>query len=85
MENTKKAVIEFERRVYTEVRKQEKLNIVKERDFRRGEYQDRGSWTWFILFFLFIFYFLFDLFFYFLFLEQIWLGLIGHAVTSVTT
>ena len=33
---------------------------------------------------LFTFYFLFDLFFYFLFLEQLGLGLIGHAVTSVT-
>ena len=37
MENTKKVVTEFERRVYAEVRKQEKLDIVKERDFRRGE------------------------------------------------
>jgi len=36
--------------------------------------------TYFI--FPFIFYFLFDLFFDFLFLEQ--LGLIGHAITSVT-
>ena len=34
--------------------------------------------------FLFIFYFIFDLFFHFLFLEQLGLGLIGHAVTSVT-
>jgi len=30
------------------------------------------------------FYFILDLFFYFLFLEQLGLGLIGHAVTSVT-
>ena len=37
------------------------------------------------LYFTFHFYFLFDLFFYFLFLEQLGLGLIGHAVTSVTT
>jgi len=38
------------------------------------------------LFYLFfIFYFPFNLFFYFLFLEQLGLGLIGHAVTSVTT
>ena len=34
--------------------------------------------------FSFIFYFIFELFFYFLFLEQLGLGLIGHAVTSVT-
>ena len=32
-----------------------------------------------------LFSFIFDLFFYFLFLEQLGLGLIGHAVTSVTT
>ena len=36
------------------------------------------------LYFTFYFHFLFDLFFYFLFLEQLGLGLIGHAVTSVT-
>ena len=35
--------------------------------------------------FLFTFYFIFNLFFHFLFLEQLGLGLIGHAVTSVTT
>ena len=29
--------------------------------------------------------FYFSLYFYFLFLEQLGLGLIGHAVTSVTT
>jgi len=40
------------------------------------------------LYFTFHFYFSFCsifLFFYFLFLEQLGLGLIGHAVTSVTT
>jgi len=36
------------------------------------------------LYFTFHFPFIFDLFFYFLFLEQLGLGLIGHAVTSVT-
>ena len=36
------------------------------------------------LYFTFYFPFIFDLFFYFLFLEQLGLGLIGHAVTSVT-
>jgi len=39
--------------------------------------------TYFI--FLSIFIFIFDLFLYFLFLEQLGLGVIGHAVTSVTT
>ena len=37
------------------------------------------------LYFTFYFYFHSVLFFYFLFLEQLGLGLIGHAVTSVTT
>ena len=31
------AVAEFEGRVNAEVRKQEKLNITEERDFKRGE------------------------------------------------
>ena len=34
--------------------------------------------------FSFFIFFLFDLFFYFLFLEQLGLGLIGHAITSIT-
>ena len=37
----------------------------------------------FYFYFLFLFYFQFI--FYFLFLEQLWLGLISHTVTSVTT
>jgi len=37
------------------------------------------------IYFTFYFYFYFVLFFYFLFLEQLGLGMIGHAVTSVTT
>jgi len=35
--------------------------------------------------FYFLFLFLFRFIFYFLFLEQLGLGLIGHAITSVTT
>ena len=38
-----------------------------------------------LFYFSFHFYFIFDLFFYFSFLEQLGLGLISHAVTSVTT
>ena len=34
--------------------------------------------------FLFFFYFIFNLFFHFLFLEQLGLGLISHAITTVT-
>jgi len=30
-------VVEFEERLSTEVRRQEKLNIVEEKDFKRGE------------------------------------------------
>ena len=37
LENIKKVVVEFERRVNTEVRRQEKLNMVEERNFRRGK------------------------------------------------
>ena len=37
MENIKDIVAKFEGRLNTEVRKQEKLDIVKKRDFRRGE------------------------------------------------
>ena len=44
MENVKKVVVKLERRLNTEVRKQEKLNLAKERDFRRekllGKYID---------------------------------------------
>ena len=37
LENTKKAVAEFERRLSAEVRRQEKFNKIEEKDFRRGE------------------------------------------------
>ena len=37
-----------------------------------------------VYFFFLIFYFIFDLFFIFLFLEQLGLELISHAITSVT-
>ena len=37
LENIKKVVVEFEGRVNIEVRRQEKLNMVEERDFRRGK------------------------------------------------
>ena len=37
LENAKKLVAEFERRVNREVKRQEKLNWVEERNFRRGE------------------------------------------------
>ena len=74
------------------------LDIAEERDFRRGEllekyivkmyeqdnYQDCGQWTLFyFLSFHFILFF-FQVSFNFLFLEQLGLGVISHAVTSVT-
>jgi len=37
LENTKEVMEEFEGRMNTEVRKQEKLDMAEERDFRRGE------------------------------------------------
>jgi len=41
LENTKKVVTEFERKLSSEVRKQEKLNIVEKRDFRRRELPEK--------------------------------------------
>ena len=37
LENVKEVVAEFKEKVNTKIRRQEKLNIVEERDFRRGE------------------------------------------------
>jgi len=37
LENAKEVVAEFERRLSTKVRQQEKLDIMKERDFRRRD------------------------------------------------
>ena len=37
LKNVKEIVIEFERRVSVEVRKQEKIDMAEEKDFRRGE------------------------------------------------
>ena len=47
--------------------------------------QDCWQWTSFIFIFSLLFYFFFSFLFYFLFLEQLRLGVISHAVTSVTT
>jgi len=35
--NARKVMKEFERRMSTEVRRQEKLNMMEEKNFRRGE------------------------------------------------
>jgi len=37
LENTKEVVAKFERKINVEVRRQEKLDIMEERDFRRGD------------------------------------------------
>jgi len=37
LENTKELVAEFEERMEAEVRQQEKLNVAKEKNFRREE------------------------------------------------
>ena len=47
--------------------------------------QDHWQWTSFIFIFSLSFSFSFSLIFYFLFLEQLRLGIICHAVTSVTS
>ena len=43
-------VAEFERRLNIEIRRQEKLDMVKERDFRRGglpeKYMEKISYRW---------------------------------------
>ena len=37
LENTKKVVTEFEGKMNVEVRRQKKLDLIKEKDFRKGE------------------------------------------------
>ena len=37
LENTKESVAKFEKRINAEVRRQEKLDLAEERDFRRKE------------------------------------------------
>ena len=41
LKNTKKVVAKFEKRVNTEVRQQEQLDMVEERDFRREELPEK--------------------------------------------
>jgi len=48
LENAKEIVAKFKRRVNAEIRRQEKLDMVEERDFRRGELP--GKYTVKILF-----------------------------------
>ena len=64
--------------------KKEKLCLHSFKCLNCYECQDWRRWTWFILFFFsFLFSFWF-IFLFFLFLEQLGLGLISHAVTTVT-
>jgi len=41
LKNTREALEEFEGRMNTEVRRQEKINMAEERDFRRGELPEK--------------------------------------------
>jgi len=41
LENAKKAVVEFKKRLSIEVRKQEKLDLAEEQDFRRRELPEK--------------------------------------------
>jgi len=52
--------------------------------FQNNDCQDRRRWTWLILFFFSFSIFFWFYFSIFLFLEQLGLGLISHAITSVT-
>jgi len=40
LENAREVMEEFERRMSAEVRRQEKLDMMEEKDFRRGSYQE---------------------------------------------
>ena len=50
LENAKEVVAEFKEKINIEVRRQEKLNIVEERDFRRrelpGKYTAKMLYGW---------------------------------------
>ena len=41
LKNTEEALEEFEGRMSTEVRRQEKLNMAEEKDFRKGELPEK--------------------------------------------
>ncbi len=41
MKNAEEAVEEFERRMSAEVRRQERIDMAEERDFRRGELPEK--------------------------------------------
>ena len=41
LENAKEVVAEFEGRMNAEVRRQEKLDVMEEKDFRRGELPEK--------------------------------------------
>jgi len=41
LENTKEVVAKFERRMSTKVRKLEKLDLIKQQDFRKGELPEK--------------------------------------------
>jgi len=43
LENARKLVVKFKRRMNAKVRRQEKLDLAKKRDFRRGEFP--GKYT----------------------------------------
>ncbi len=41
LENAKEAIVEFKEKISIEVRRQEKLDIIKERDFRKKELPEK--------------------------------------------
>jgi len=83
LENVWEVVAEFEKRISTEIRKQEKLDLMEKWDFRKKNVKNEGSGLNIFIFFSH-FYFLFNLFSFILFLE---LGLEwqDYAVTQQVT
>jgi len=76
-----------------EAKMEEENEKIRRRDWRTGHFSGgeilKGgvmsrSKKVDLTYFIFSFHFLFNLFFNFLVLEQLWLGLISHIVTSVT-
>ena len=72
-------------KIQTEIPKLEEFLMKLQRSWKEAKCQDCWWWTSFIFIFSLLFYFYFSFILYFIFLEQLGLGFISHAVTSVTS
>ena len=68
LENVKELVAEFEGKINAKVRRQEKLDLVEEKDFRRGEFVKIVRSGLSSLLFSFIIFILFSIYFYIFYL-----------------